>query len=286
MTPQAGWARYGNSKSYQTGEYIFEEGDPADHVYVISSGRVAITKNTHTDDQLVLGYVGPGEMLGEVGMWTNERRTASAMAAEPLELLAIPREDFWRLFDEDWAFRHLITNEMVRHILAADQSRLAAAATERALSSLIEMRQATTHFIVHDLQNPLSLIMFALSMIEGDPTYDPSSEIAENIGSAKRSADRMLTLVQSLLDTERLNSGSYTLDLSPVDVVALIEEVISRNQPTAQQKSIALTMEQPAAPVPFVKADRLRIDRVLTNLVDNALKFTPPEGRIWFDISP
>ncbi|MBN1428710.1 MAG: cyclic nucleotide-binding domain-containing protein [Anaerolineae bacterium] len=285
MATQAGWDRYGSSKRYQSGEYIFEEGDPADYVYVITSGRVAIIKNIHADNQLILGYVGAGELLGEIGMWTNERRTASVMAAETIELLEISRDDFWRLFDEDWAFRHLITNEMVRHILSADQSRLAAAATERALSALIEIRQATTRFIVHDLQNPLHLIMMALSMIEEDLAYNPQDEVAEYIDSAKRSTSRMLTLVESLLDTERLDSGSYTLDLVPVDMAHLIHEVISHHQTTAQQKNIELTLVQPVSSQPTVKADRRRMDRVLTNLVDNALKFTPNGGRIWIDVS-
>jgi signal transduction histidine kinase len=283
MDPATGWGQYGSSKRYQTGDYIFEEGEPADHVYVITTGRVAITKNTHTDTQLVLGYVGAGEMLGEVAMWTNERRTAAAMAAEPLELLAISREDFWRLFDEDWAFRHLITNELIRHILAADQSRLAAAATERTLSTLIELRQATTRFIVHDLQNPLNLIMMALSMVESDPSFDAGSEMAEYTATAKSSVSRMLTLVESLLDTERLSDSNYALDTTSVDLIELANEIVIRNHTIAQHKEIELTVEQPDAPIPNVKIDQQRIDRVITNLIDNALKFTPPEGRVWID---
>jgi CRP-like cAMP-binding protein len=120
MSAQAGWDRYSISQEYHTGEYIFEEGQSADHVYVISSGRVAIIKNAHTESQLVLSYIGAGELLGEVGLLTNERRTASAIAAEPSRLLTISLDSFWKLLDEDWAFRHLLINELIKHILTAD----------------------------------------------------------------------------------------------------------------------------------------------------------------------
>lgn len=280
MGTQAGWDRYSISQEYQTGEYIFEEDQPADHIYVISSGRLAIIKNAHTDAQLVLSYVGAGELLGEVSLLANERRTATAMAVEPSRLLAISPDNFWKLLDDDWAFRHLLINELVKHLLAADRSRVDAAATERALSQVIELRQATTRFIVHDLQNPLSLIKLALTMIEEEPGYDPHSETAANIDSAKRSAARMMLLVESLLDVERLSSGAFTLDLAPLDMAALVEEVVSRNFTAAQYKDIVLTSDHPSDALPIIKADRQRIDRALTNLVDNALKFTPSGGRI------
>jgi signal transduction histidine kinase len=280
MSTQAGWDRYSIDHYYQTGNAIFEEGEPADHIYVISSGRIAIIKNARTDAQLVLSYSGAGELVGELSLLTNERRTASAIAVEPSRLLAITRENFWKLFDEDWAFRHLLINELVKHILSADRSRLDAAATERALSQVMELRQATTRFIVHDLQNPLGLIKLALTMIEDETGYDPHSETAANIDSAKRSVARMMLLVDSLLDVERLSSGTFTLDLAPLDMVSLIEEVVSRNLTAAQHKNITLEWVQPTDDLPSIRADRQRIDRVLTNLIDNALKFTPLGGRI------
>jgi signal transduction histidine kinase len=284
MSSETGWALYSTNQEYQAGETIFKEGDLGDHAYVISSGRVAIILNAQTEARMVLTHLGAGELMGEISLFRNEHRTASAVAVEPVVLMSFSRDNFWRLFDEDWAFRHLVMNSLVKNLVTADHSRVAAAATERALSELMELRQETTRFIIHDLRNPLNVMTMALVLIENDPSYSPNSEIAQYVADARSGINRMLVMIESMLDAERMHSGAFTLDTAIVDVVDLIDEIMTREQTIAQSKGIVLDMELPIEPPPFVIVDRLRIDRVLTNLIDNALKFTPAGKRIWTDI--
>jgi signal transduction histidine kinase len=91
-------------------------------------------------------------------------------------------------------------------------------------------------------------------------------------------ADRMLFLVNDLLDLATIQAGKLTLAIEPRPIQPLVDEVLATMQPLAAEKGITLTGEAPAEPP--VPLDHQRILQVLTNLVANAIKFTPPRGAV------
>src|SRR5262245_60939612 len=100
------WGKYGSLWTYQSGEYVFHEGDPGDSMYVIRSGRVAIVKReSEGRETLILGYREAGRLLGEVSLIQGTPRTAAVQAVEPTELFVIPQSIFWQKFDEESEFR-------------------------------------------------------------------------------------------------------------------------------------------------------------------------------------
>ncbi len=84
----------------EAGQRVFGEGDDGDEVFVVRSGRVRITKAISLDAQRTLAVVGPGGIFGELAMVDAGPRSASAIAAEASEVLAIDRESFQRLIQE------------------------------------------------------------------------------------------------------------------------------------------------------------------------------------------
>lgn len=283
------WSEYALTREFEQGKYIFKEGDPSDELYVIIEGQVAIIKGADTPTPLVLNYRGKDELIGEVSLLGDATRTASVLAVEPTTLLAINRRDFWALFDNKPTFREMIVRTLTERLLAADDSRLQAAASERdlferlsslageneRLAEVVQLRQETMRFIVHDLRNPLNLVMMALGLIESDPDYAKTAETRHVLTMALSGVRRMFALIESLLDVDRLEDGGAALNLQPVDLRQVVDEVAEQYQPLARASRIEMTVQHLGDDLPLLEADRERLVRVVTNLVDNALKFTP-----------
>jgi len=105
------------------------------------------------------------------------------------------------------------------------------------------------------------------------------NEVKEIAASIKRSAGEMLRLIQDLLDIERIAVGKLVLHYQKHDVCEIIKEVVGDFKGDAEAKDITLTAK-PEGGCDEVICDRRRVQQVLSNLIGNAIKFTPPKGQI------
>jgi signal transduction histidine kinase len=149
---------------------------------------------------------------------------------------------------------------------------------------LAQLRADLTHMLIHDLSNPLSAMQMALELVQpaevapGQPLV-VGPEAPEAINIIRRSNERAQRLVSGLLDVSRLESGAMNVEPEAVNVVILLEELRRELLPWAEENRLTLAME-PAPELPDVQADYELLDRVLRNLVGNAIKYTPAGGRI------
>ena len=98
---------------------------------------------------------------------------------------------------------------------------------------------------------------------------------------AVKSGNHLLALVDNVLDLSRLESGAAKLNITPINVNELMEDVAGDMEQRAQKKSIALSFINLASgSAPTLFADPVKLRQIVTNLVENALKFTPEEGKI------
>lgn len=285
-------AEFMHSRLFALGEYLCREGDAGDELFIIVEGQVAIIKEAGVPSPLVLNFRGPGEMIGEIALLTGAKRTASVLAVKDTTVGVIEREAFWREFDETPAFREAVLDSLIRRLLAADESRVQTAAAERELFSrlssmasenerlaeVMQLRQETMRFIVHDLRNPLNLIMMALSVLKEDEERFQGTDAGHFLTMALGGVQRMFSLVESLLDVERLDGGEVQLDLERLDLDALVERVVAEHRPLAQAAGVDLVVEQGASGQ--VLGDRGRLERVVSNLLDNALKYSDDDGTV------
>ena len=146
--------------------------------------------------------------------------------------------------------------------------------TERKL--LDELRDDLTRALVHDLRNPLAGISGSLQILLEEPR---SSTRREMLQIARANAQRMLGLVDSILDVSRLESGQLPLERQPVHLAALVAETLQLQRPLADDKQLHLE-NAVADDLPAVLVDPRLTVRVLHNLIDNAIKFTPRGGTI------
>jgi PAS domain S-box-containing protein len=156
---------------------------------------------------------------------------------------------------------------------AVDSARLYQAA-QRA----VQARDDVLGIVSHDLRNPLSAIaMCATALLEGEGGRSPG--IAELAQTIRQSSDWMNRLIQDLLDVTSIEAGRLSLDRGAVDPVRLAVEATVMLEPIAQERSVALREELPEL-LPWVDADAGRVVQVLSNLIGNALKFTPAGGEV------
>jgi signal transduction histidine kinase len=129
--------------------------------------------------------------------------------------------------------------------------------------------------LVHDLRSPLSSTISALDVIsDAHAAGDPAGILEPSIQIAQRSSKRMLSMVESILEINRMESGIIDLSLSKFDVEALLIESISEFQIISKEYQVEIFFE-PGRDLPLVKMDENKIQRVFNNLIDNALKFSP-----------
>ncbi|MDP3064036.1 MAG: HAMP domain-containing sensor histidine kinase, partial [Chloroflexota bacterium] len=134
----------------------------------------------------------------------------------------------------------------------------------------------------------------AADTLEGGALDDPPAA-RQFLGRIQKEVDRMGRLVQELLELSRLESGQETLNLEPASVQSTVDEAVDRHRSQAEAAGVALNARLPDA-LPLVLADGERLQQVLSNLLDNALKFTPrggsvtvsaseEPGRVWVNVS-
>ena len=144
---------------------------------------------------------------------------------------------------------------------------------------LLKMREDLTHTMVHDLRNPLTGISTALQLLDSKlegmitPAQHRLFEIAAN------STQKMVDLVNSILDLSRLEKGRMPLSPEPVSLPDILAETLRLQSPLSSAKKLRMASEV-APTLPLAWADGELIARVLQNLIGNAIKFTPAGGTI------
>lgn len=145
--------------------------------------------------------------------------------------------------------------------------------------NLAERRADLSRMIVHDLRNPITTIISNLNLLLESALALQPAESHELLSNARSGCTDLLDLVDSLMDINRMETGQLLVEAEAMRLPSLAEKVIARLRPLAQQRGIALQLTV-APHLPAVWADEELIRRVLVNLLDNALKFTPSGGVI------
>jgi len=222
----------------------------------------------------VLGYGLFGRALDSVPDLEQYRRMAKARGLDP-EACVTAAENATVMSREDILSVAKLLHTIAGLVVRAANDTLQA----RQVQELEKTRDDLTHMIVHDLRTPLTAIIGSLrSLYAGSlgPLDDPVKEFVE---LSLRNAKRLLGLVNDLLDVDKIQAEGIALNREPVQLRSIVDAAVEQVHYLVEDRDIALATELPPD-LPALYVDREKVDRVLVNLLGNAIKFTPRGGAI------
>lgn len=155
----------------------------------------------------------------------------------------------------------------------------------RAEESLREASRHKDEFLAmlsHELRNPLAPIRSAAHLLGMDP--DNVARVRQSSVIIERQVRHMTSLINDLLDVSRVNTGLVALEKDAVDLHQVVLESLEQTQPLIEERGHAITVAAPGEGEVMVWGDRKRLVQVLSNLLHNAAKYTPPCGRLGLEV--
>jgi signal transduction histidine kinase len=239
-----------------------------------------------------------GEQLVKVGLLTEEQLTKAldyqrlraaegrpALLGEAIiEMGFIDRVTLDKAITEQIIRLRAALEEANRNLEYRVQQRTAE--LEEALRKLSEINQLKANFIAnvsHELRTPLTHIRGYLELLNTDSLGELNDGQKKAVDVSMRASTRLQNLIDDLILFSLAARGEMTLTLQPVDLNRIVSAVVLRAKPRADDQQLALTVEIDPA-LPFVQADEEKLSWVLAQLLDNALKFTQPGGRVHFSL--
>jgi light-regulated signal transduction histidine kinase (bacteriophytochrome) len=167
-------------------------------------------------------------------------------------------------------------NELRRYAIENDLTRQV-----RREHAAVRNRDELVAVVSHDLRNPMTIIIMQCGMMQRLVAKDEGKHtvrLSAALGTVEEATERMNALIADLLDKSKLDAGQYPLECKPLDVVELLQKVCALLVTLTADKNIELNCT--SSENLSIDADPQRLFQVLSNLLGNAIKFTPPGGRI------
>ncbi|WLI90541.1 GAF domain-containing sensor histidine kinase [Massilia sp. R2A-15] len=193
----------------------------------------------------------------------------------------IPCEPESTDYEEVRYFSNIASLIIERH-LDAEARKREQEATEKDLRESGANKDAFLATLAHELRNPLGAIKHGLAIIE--LAADQAGTRTRALQAVDRQLKHMEWLVEDLLDANRVTRGDLTLRLQHVELGAALDLACETVRPLCAAKAQTLTVTTPSQPV-YLEADAVRVTQMVTNLLNNACKFTGKDGRIFLEVT-
>jgi len=183
----------------------------------------------------------------------------------------------------EWVHKRLTGTEFFSTVLLTRmelRGRIVLQATVRDITELKKVESLKNEFIgtvSHELRTPLTALKESIGIVLDGSAGDVNEEQKDFLGTAKRNVDRLSRLINDVLDLQKLESGKMSFDMQENDMNFLIEDVRNTMEPVCARKGLSLSAQREEK-LPPVTIDKDRMIQVLTNLVNNAIKFTEQGG--------
>jgi PAS domain S-box-containing protein len=228
-------------------------------------GRVKYVERLHIFSSIAVPVIAKGTILGVLAssITTPSRQFTEAdlrLATALADRAALAIENA-RLYEQERVLRQLLEG-LNRQIQEVDRRK--------------------TEFVTlvsHELRTPLTSMMGYIALLLGGQDGPLTTQQREWLDTIGGNADRLVTLIDDLLDIARIEAGKIELKPTPLDLVPLIQEVARALRPQLEGRGQWLTLDL-AAVLPAIVGDADRIRQILTNLLSNAMKYTPSGGSI------
>ena len=249
-------------------------------VYV-GAERDTVEQSVHTIWAVGLALAALGLVLGvllAVSLATRLRRSIvglarSASRNEPPKLRGLRTVELAQLEEA------LLASQLARNAEARErESRLVAEARKSEAEEASRMKDRFIALLSHELRNPLAPIRTSVHLLRALEAK-PGASTKDIVDMLDRQSQQLTRLVNDLLDVSRISAGRMSLEMARIDLGAVARHALETAGPAIQARGHRLTSAIPPEPVP-VMGDFARLSQLVSNLLDNAAKFTPARGEI------
>ena len=268
---------------YPPGTILCHENALEDIFYLILEGEVEVTKVINNNQTRMLKTLGSGDFFGEMALIHNAPRAATVKAITPLVSLEIDKKAFDQVLKNSSSVSLAMVREISRRLrendeLAIDDLRMRASELAEAYQKLAEQEMARRDFLTnisHQLRTPLTAASGYLQMLQKGAI--PPEKTSEAMELVTRNVQQIAGLVNDILFVQEMDL--ILQQFEPVNLVELARQVASRLVEKIEARKIALRV-RPDLFLPPVMGDCQNLERALTALVDNAIKFSPEGGKV------
>jgi len=254
-------------RSFKAGDILFHEGELSDEVYVVARGKVAIEISLKLGGSVNRRCTIETATEGHVVGWSavlGSPTVASAFCLEDADTLAISGTDLRRVLSDDQG----LEAEVMKAVAHLTRSRLAS--VRNTLANILCIAS-------HDLKAPLHAVESYHQVILGGYAGEVTDKQRMMLLRSSERIQGLVNLIDDILDLSRLHAGCIEKEL--VSLTELAETSIENVIPRIREKHIQFLADWPAD-LGCIEAHSGRIQQLITNLVGNAVKFTPEHGRV------
>jgi two-component system, sensor histidine kinase len=262
-----------SERVYDPGSLIFREGDEGDSVFLIGSGSAEAVLEAGSGPSVLLSVMHEGETFGEMAFFEGKPRSATVRARDASIVLEIEGRALRRVVETRRDVQLEILLKVSERLRNKNEQLLAL--NLRAIESANRAKDEFLAMLGHELRNPLGAISAAVEVLNlPGNSQEQTARLHAIIDRQTRHLSRM---VDDLLDVSKLVSGKIVLERTPEDLRAVAERALASCEEAGRTARHVISLAGKSVPV---SVDRTRLEQVVTNLLDNAVKYTPAGGRI------
>lgn len=275
-------------KTYPADVVVCREDAVERTFYMILEGDFEVTKVINNADKRLLKTLTAGDFFGEMALIHNAPRAATVKSLTNVVLLELDKEGFDRVLKRSPSVAMAMVREISNRLrqndqLAIEDLRLRASELADAYQQLAEQDLARQEFlsnIAHELRTPLMVAsgyLHALKkgMLNGE-------QLKNSVETITRNVDQIISLTNDILFLQEIEL--VLPEFQAVDIVEVVDNVIRKYEARAKERRVILKVREDQS-IPVVQGDAQSLERAVTALVDNAIKFSAPEGMVEIRIS-
>jgi signal transduction histidine kinase len=274
-------------KSYPVNTVLCQEDAVEYTFYMILEGDFEVTKNIRNEETRLLKTLSAGDFFGEMALIHNAPRAATVTSLSNVVVLELNKDGFDRVLKHSPSVALAMVGEISNRLrqndqLAVEDLRVRASELADAYQQLAEQDLARREFltnIAHELRTPLTVASGYLHQLKKGILS--GEHLDATIETVSRNVDQIVNLTNDLLFLQEMDL--VLSEFQPVDLTAVADKVAGRYLAKAKERGIRITSK--GASISPVQGDETMLERAVTALVDNAIKFSPPNGVVEIRLS-